>query len=54
MDTLSNNERHIIEMIHSSDDPDAVRKEIISYLKSLRKYPSQPTNVSPDSDRAAD
>ena len=54
METLSNNERHIVEMIHSSENPDAVRKEIISYLKLLRKCPFQPMSVPQDLDRVAD
>lgn len=54
MDTLDSYQRHIIELIHSAENPDEIRKEIISYLKSLRKCPSQPKDVSQDLDRVAD
>lgn len=54
METLSASERNLIKMIHASKNPEETRKEIISYLGLLRKYPSQPTDVPPHSDRAAD
>ncbi len=54
MDTLDSYQRHIIELIHSSENPDEIRKEIISYLKSLQKCPSRLKDVPQDSDRAAD
>lgn len=54
METLSANERNLIKMIHASKNPEETRKEIISYLGLLRKYPSQPISALPGSDRAAD